>query len=159
MSSQGRPGTRYITPIDSTGVPLVENGRGRYTLTASNTFHYIIGADEAPFSSIHLTGLTAAAIITSATLYYCDHPIDSPANAVTNFDLTDGMWLPGGSASDVVFVKGAGWVATSGVLAVAGGAIGGAFWHIAENCAARTRLTVVMAGTGGDFLCSGAGKR
>lgn len=158
MSTQGRTGTRYITPIDSTGAPLTENGRGRFTLAAGQTYHYIIGGDEAPFTSVHLTGLSSAAIITSATLRYCNHPIDPGVNSITNFDTTAGMWPPGGSASDVVQVEGAGWVATSGVLAVAGGAVGGAFWHVAENCAARIRLTVVMAGTGGDFLCSGHGK-
>lgn len=161
MSSQGRTGTRYITPIDSNGAPLVENGRGRFTLTASNTFHFIIGADEAPFSSVHLTGLTAAAKITSATVRDCDHPKDG-VNGITDFDTTTGMWPPQNSSNDFVQVEGTGWSATSGVLAVTGGGggtVGGALWHIAENCAARTRLTVVMGDTGGDFLCSGHGKR
>lgn len=158
MSSQGRTGTRYITPIDSTGAPLTENGRGRFTLTAGNTFHFVFGADEAPFSSVHLTGLTAAAIITSATIRDCNHP-NSGVNAITDFDTTAGMWPPEGSSSSVVAAEGAGWVATNGVLAVAGGAVGGALWHFAENCAARARLTVVMGATGGDFLCSGHGKR
>lgn len=158
MSSQGRTGTRYITPIDSTGAPLTESGRGRFTLTAGNTFHFILGGDEAPFVSVHLTGITAAAIVTSATVRDCNHPSDG-VNAITDFDTTDGMWPPQNNTTDFVQVEGAGWVATNGVLAVAGGAVGGAFWHVAENCAARTRLTVVMGGTGGDFFCSGHGKR
>lgn len=158
MSSQGRTGTRYITPIDNSGTPITEEGRGRFLLAANTTYHFLIGGDEAPFESVHLTGITAAAIVTSATIRDCNHPKSGP-DAVNDYDTTDGYWLPENDSRSFVAVEGAGWVASNGVLAVAGGAVGGAMWHIAETGAARTRLTVVMGGTGGYFMCSGHGKR
>lgn len=154
MTRQGRTGQRYITPIDSTGAPLTEEGHGRYTLAAGQTYHYVWSGEDAANQSVHLVGLTAAAIVTSATVRDCDMPV----REVANQDTTAGYWVPSAIVGSSVGVEGTGWTATSGVVAVAGGAVGGAFWHIQHSGAARTRLTVVMGGTGGTFIVSGFGK-
>lgn len=155
MSSQGRPGTRYITPIDSNGAPVTEEGKGRYALAANTTYHFVGGADEAPFASFHLVGYTAAAIVTSATVRSSNLRPDE----VSNQDLTAGQWMPENPGRVTCNVEGAGWTQTNGVGAVAGGAVGGFFFHICEGGQARVKLTVVMGGTGGVFTCGSHGKR
>lgn len=154
MGRSGRTGTRYITPIDSTGAPVAEQGRGKYTLTAGATYHYLLGGDDGPYQSVQLTGITAAAVVTSATIMDTNHM----PNEVTDQDATAGNWIPEAPSAGYVATTGAGWAATNSVVAVAGGAVGGAMWHIAETGAARTRLTVVVGGTGGTFVVSAWGK-
>jgi len=154
MGRSGRTGTRYITPIDSGGVPLTEQGKGKYALTAGATYHYMLGGDDGPFQSVQLTGLTAAAVLTSATIMDTNHmPLE-----VVDSDATAGNWIPEAPAAGYVATTGTGWSATNSVVASAGSAVGGAMWHIAETGANRTRLTVVVGGTGGTFVVSAWGK-
>lgn len=156
MTRLGRTGQRYITPIDSTGAEVTSEGFGRYTLTAGQTYHFPWSGEDAANQSVHIVGVTAAAIITSATIYDCN----MPQRDVTNYDVTSGYWVPSGLAAETgsATATGAGWVQTAGVLAVAGGAVGGAFWNIRHTGAARTRLTIVVGGTGGTFIVTGFGK-
>jgi hypothetical protein len=154
MGRSGRTGTRYVTPIDSSGAPLVEQGKGRYVLTAGATYHYMLGGDDGPFQSVTLTGVTAAAVVTSATIMDTNHmPLE-----VSDSDATTGYWIPEAPSSGYVATTGTGWSAANSVVAALGTGVGGAMWHIAETGAARTRLTVVVGGTGGTFIVSAWGK-
>lgn len=157
MGQHGRAGgARWVYPIDSNGASLentsADKGRGVCTLTAGATYYYILGGIAAPFQSVHLTGKTAALILTSAALQDCNH-VDQD---VTNYSGTAGEWLTEQPTTAYVAVAGTGveWSATNGVVAATGGHVGGALWHDAETGAARTRLAVVVGATGGDALVS-----
>lgn len=158
MSSQGRPGTRYITPIDSNGAPVTEEGKGRFTLASGQTYHFVGGADEAPFASLHFVGYTAGAVVTSATVRSCNLRIEE----VSNQDLTAGQWIkenPGRVTCNADDNGGGTWTQTNGIGAASGGNVGGLFFHICEGGQARVKLTVVVGATGGVFSCAGHGKR
>lgn len=150
---------RYITPIDSNGTvpaPANSTGPGAYTLLANTTYHFPLGGSDAPHQSVHLTGYTAGAIVTSATIKDCDHDRAD----VADYDTTAGHWPSEIPTNAYVAVDGTGWsMASAGVGAAAGTGVGGARWNIAPTGAARTRLTVVVGATGGVFRCSGSGKR
>lgn len=159
MALQGSGEQRYITPVDSTGaapVPANSVGQGAYTLLANTTYHFALGGSDAPYQSFHLTGYTAGAVVTSATIKDCNHDRDD----VTDYDATAGHWPSETPPDAYVAVDGTGWsMSSAGVVAAAGTGIGGALWHIAPTGAGRTRATVVMGGTGGVFRGSAAGKR
>lgn len=157
MGQHGRAGgARWIYPIDSNGVSLentsADKGRGVCTLTAGATYYYILGGKPAPFQSIHLTGKTAALILTSASIQGCDH------DDVLDKSSTAGEWPTDQPTTAYVSTDGTGWSATNGVLAVVGGNLGGARWNDSETGVARKRLAVVVGGTGGDALVSWHGK-
>lgn len=150
---------RYLIPISSGGVvpePANGTGPGAYTLAANTTYHFPLGGSDAPWQSVHLTGYTIGAIVTSATIKDCNHD----RSDVADYDTTVGHWPSETPPDAYVAVEGTGWsMASAGVAAAAGSGIGCALWHIAPTGAARTRLTVVVGATGGVFRCSGAGKR
>lgn len=155
MARSGRTGMRYVTPVDGSGNGVAEQGKGLYSLAAGTTYHFPIGGDDGPFQSICLTGYTAAAVVTSATVYDTNHRVDE----VSDFDATAGNWIPESQSERVsVQTTGTGWSATNDVIAANGTGVGGAMWHIAETGAARTRLTVVIGATGGTFRVSAWGK-
>lgn len=150
MSMAGRAGGRYVTPIKSDGTEPDQIGRGIYTLTAGATYYYVLGGAGGVFGSGTITGYDAAAILTSATIQDTDHPEQD----ITNINAVVGDWISEDPATAFVGADGAGWTVTNGVLAVAGGAVGGARFNIAETAAARTRVAVVVGGTGGRFRFS-----
>lgn len=155
MSRQPHAGGRYISPIkQSDGTTPTEGPRGAFLLAANTTYIYPLASIEAPFVSVHLTGLDDALIITSATIRDCNHGELDVADTST----TAGDWIAEDPTTAFVGADGAGWTPTNGVLAVAGGAVGGAMWHIGETGAARTILEVVVGGTGGKVRVSGHGK-
>lgn len=155
MSRQPRAGGRYIIPIDSNGATLVEDGgHGVCTLAAGQTYYYVLGGIDASFISAHLTGIDPGLIITSATVQDCNHA----DNDVSNFSTTVGDWSPEKPSTAYVSTDGTGWTASNGQVAVAGGSVGCAFWHLAEDAAARTRIAVVVGATGGKVRMSGHGK-
>jgi hypothetical protein len=155
MSRQSRAGGRYIAPLQTNGTELTDQlGRGIYALSASTTYLFILGGTDAPFASIHLTGYTAGLVITSATIQDCDHH----DTEVPNTSVVVGEWVNEDPTTAFVGVDGTGWSVTNGVVAASGGGVGGALWHIGETGAARTRLTVVVGGTGGNVRVSGHGK-
>jgi hypothetical protein len=155
-----RAGGRYITPIDSNGDPLTNEGpRGAYTLTAGQTYYYILGGPDATFISGTLTAYASAAaanglIITSATVQDTDHD----ERDVPNKSSTVGEWISEDPSSGFVGADGTGWSASSGVLAATGAGLGGGRFNIAETAAYRTRVAVVVGGTGGPLRVSGHGK-
>lgn len=160
MTATASGESRYITPVDSNGAvpaPALQTGPGAYTLLANTTYHFPLGGSDAPYQSVHLTGYTQAAVVTSATIKDCSH-----ARAeVADYDTTAGHWPSETPPDAYVACDGTGWAVTTtpGVVAAAGTGVGGALWHITPTGAARTRLTVVVGATGGVFRCSGAGKR
>lgn len=158
MTIQASGESRYIIPVDSNGAvpaPALQTGPGAYTLLANTTYHFALGGSDRPYESVHLTGYTPSAVVSSATVKDCDHPrLD-----VTDYDTTAGHWPSETPPDAYVAVDGTGWtMASPGVVAAAGTGVGGALWHITPTGAARTRLTVATGGTGGVFRCSGAGK-
>ena len=159
MTVQASGEARYITPIDSNGVPATAapgTGPGAYTLLANTTYHYALGGSSEPYQSFQLTGYTQAALVTSATIKDCNHN----RGDVTDYDTTAGHWPSETPTDAYVAVDGIGWsMSSAGVAAAAGTGVGGALWHIAPTGAARTRATVVVGATGGVFRGSGCGKR
>lgn len=159
---------RYLVPIDtSDGTSPSEGPRGAYTLTASHTYRFIAPSMDTPFGSIHLTGMDAALVITSATVQDCDHGGPTSDGGPTSGDVsdtstTDGEWMNVRPPTGYVECDGTGWSvgtgATACVVAAAGSGKGGALWHTAETGAHRTGLIVVVGGTGGRVRVSGAGK-
>lgn len=165
MSRMPRAGGRYLVPIKQTdGSSPAEHGHGVYTLDASTTYYYIFGGPDASFQSVHLTGYTSAAILTSASVQDCNHHggtsqgLAATAGDVPDTSNTVGQWVTEDPSSGFVGADGTGWTVSSSVLAVAGTGVGGAMFHVAETGAARTRLTLVVGLTGGDFQASGHGK-
>lgn len=141
----------YITPIDSNGAQVTTIvGHGRFTLTAGTTYYYVVGRTAGAHQSVTLTGHTAGLIITSATIQDTDHSeID-----YTNSDATAGIWINEDPSGGFVPVDGTGWTVTNCVVAAAGTGAGGARWNLGEDAATRTRLAVVVGGTGGDVTVS-----
>lgn len=162
MSRMPRAGGRYIQPIDSNGALVPQgDGRGIYTLTAGQTYYYILGGPDASIISGTLTAYATPAaanglIITSATIQDTDHPDQD----VTNFSSTVGEWVSEDPSSAFVGADGTGWdtTTTPGVLKVAGTGLGGARFNIAETGAYRSRIAVVVGATGGPLRVSSHGK-
>lgn len=155
MTRLGSLTSPYLTPTKSDGTsPAAQTGAnlGKFTLVAGTTYYYILSAGDAPFASVHITGYTAGLVITSATIADCNHT----GLEVSDLSTTSGEWLQErpSSASAYVSTTGTGWSVASGVVASAGSAVGGALWHVAETCARRVRLEVVVGGTGGDLRVS-----
>lgn len=160
---------RYLTPIDTADgtTPAGEAPHGVYTLVASHTYRYLLPSSDTPFASVHLTGIDAALIITSATVQDCNHAgrtkqEDPTSGDVSDISTTDGDWINERPPNGYVAADGTGWSvgtgATACVVAAAGGNVGGALWHIAETGAARICLLVVVGATGGKARVSAAGK-
>lgn len=149
--SSAKAKSNFIIPIDTTGAQsAVIAGPGRFTLLANTTYYFMLGGQRSPWNSVTLTGYTAAMILTSANIEDTDHP----QGIVDNFSTVTGEWVKRDSSLAELKSIGTGWTATGAVLAVAGGNLGGARWNINGTGAFRTRLTVVVGGTGGDVLVS-----
>jgi hypothetical protein len=154
-----RSNTNYVVPIKSTdgveatfapGADATLTGRGVYTLASGTTYFYMLGPScDASYIHAHLQG-DAALILTSVTVEDCDADEDE----VTNINDTSGAWLPTPPAIIESAAEGAGWTQTTDVLAVTGGAVGGASWNIANQAARRMRLKVVVGATGGEARLS-----
>lgn len=159
MSRMPRAGGRYVQPIDANGVlvPPDTNGNaahGVYELEANSVYFFILGGADAPFMSVHLTGYDSGLIIDSATIQDCNHHDQD----VTDHSVVAGEWISEDPTTAFVGVEGTGWSQTNGVVAVAGGNLGGALWHYAETGAFRHRLTIDTGGTGGHVRVSVHGK-
>lgn len=143
--------TSYITPVKSDGVVQTESatefGRGAYTLALSTTYYYPLAGQDALALHAHLQW-DAAIVLTSVTVEECD----MPESEVTDHEAgTTGTWLPTSVDRITSTVEGAGATNTSDVIAVSGGAAGGGAMNVSEHGARRTRLKVVVGGTGGEL--------
>lgn len=149
--------TQYITPIKSDGTLAVagsdatlgSSNRGVYTLALSTTYFFPIGIQDAEHTHMQLQG-DAAIVLTSATVEDSDL---APSEA-SDYSDNAGEWLATPAALIESAAEGAGWTQTSDVLAVAGGAAGGASWNVVNYGARRMRLKVVVGGTGGEVRLS-----
>lgn len=151
---------RYIVPLDTaTGLLIApEAPHGMYTLVAGATYAFCVQSSEAPFVSIDLTGYDAALVITSATIQAVNHAVQD----VPDSSVVVGEWKNSRPPNGYVPADGTGWsvgtVATACVVAAAGSGVGGALWEVAETGSFRTRLLVVVGGTGGRVRVSACGK-
>lgn len=149
--------TSYITPIKSDGTVQdpsnVEFGRGAFTLVTGVKYFYPLGGQDAPTLSAHVQW-DASLVITSITVEDCNFP---DSEVAWHADAA-GEWIDEDPASAFVGSDGAGVTVTAGVVAVAGGAQGGCMFHISDTGARRTRLAVVVAGTGGEMRVAAWGK-
>lgn len=155
MGQQPRAGGRYITPIDSNGAPLTNEGpRGTFTLTAGQHYYYILGGAVAPYVSVHLSG-DAAIIITSALVQDCDHD----GRDVTDQSNTAGDWVTEDPSTAFAGADGTGWAfSTSLGITAAGSGVGGGLIHVVATGAYRTRVDVLVGATGGKLRVSAHGK-
>ena len=149
--------TSFITPVKSDGTvqapSATEFGRGSFTLASSTTYYFPIGGQDCTKLSGHMHW-DAAIVITSITVEDCDFP----PSEVTDYEAsTGGQWIDEDPTTAFVGVKGAGVAVSSGVVAASGGALGGCMFHI-DTGARRTRLAVVVGGTGGELRCAAWGK-
>lgn len=159
---------RYLVPIDTAdGSSPAEVFHGKYTLTASHTYAYVMQTPDAAFTSFHITGYDSALVITSATIQDCDHNGPTADGGPTSGDVPDtsttvGEWMNVRPTTGYVECDGTGWSvgtgATADVVAAAGSGVGGAMWHFAETGSARARLLVVVGATGGIARVSAARK-
>jgi len=154
-------GSTYVQPYKADGTLETEDGtelgRGTYTLASGTTYYFPLGGADTPVSSVHLQH-DAAVIITTATIEDTNFPGRGPDGDVTDYSATAGHWIDENPSTAFVGTVGAGTSATNGVVAVTGGNAGGAMWHVADTGARRTRLAVVVGGTGGEVRVAVWGK-
>jgi hypothetical protein len=144
-----------ITPLASSGDEVTAGKRkGVFTLTASTTYYYVWGGAASPTQHIHLTGYTSGLVITSATIQTCSQP----SSVVSDVSSTVGEWINEDPADGDVRTDGTGWSSLTAIAAANGTGVGGASWHLRDWGALRTRLEVVVGGTGGDVSVAWAGK-
>jgi len=147
----------YITPLDSNGAEVTARKRkGVFTLLANTTYVYIVGGAAATCIHLQLTGYTAGAVVTSATIQSCSQGHEE----VTDFSATAGEWINETPVTGDVEVDGTGWTQSSPTIAaVAGTGAGGASWQLGIGWSpARTRLQLIVGATGGDFVVAMHGK-
>jgi len=159
--------TDYITPIKTSdgspaalagsvpaGYPAGSPSRGFYTLASGQIYVFLLGGKDCPVHSAHFEW-DAAIILTTLTVEDCNANPTETADTATH----GASWVDEDPTTAFVGFKGAGTTVTNGVVAVAGGAIGGCMFHIADTGAKRTRITAVVGGTGGIIRCSTFGKQ
>lgn len=148
-------GSGYVQPIKSDGTLAVAAGkRGYYTLTLGTTYYIPLGGGDAPLHSAHVQW-DSGIVITTITVQD-SNMLDSE---VSYYSSTAGDWVSEDPTTAFVGTEGAGVTITNGVVAVAGGAAGGGMFHLADTGANRTRLEIVVGGTGGTIRVGRAGKQ
>ncbi len=152
--------TSFLAPFKSDGVLQAEAdatfGRGAYTLTSATTYYFELGGKDGDIVSAHLQW-DSAIILTSVTVQDSNMPEstdNTSATGVTAWSSTAGDWISENPSTAFVGVAGAGVSATSGVVAATGGAQGGCMFHVALTGARRSRIAIVVGGTGGSLRCS-----
>ncbi len=152
--------TSYVQPIKSDGT-LVDpapsadatvSGRGVYTLTTGVTYYFPLGGQDAPVLSAHLQHDAAIALV--ATI----EDSNIPESEASYYASTAGLWIDEDPSTAFVGVVGATTTAANGVVTVVAGNVGGAMWHISDTGARRSRLKVVVGGTGGEVRVATWGK-
>lgn len=148
----------------SDGTPLfarkAETGGTGVVLASGSTYYFPLNIEGASLESVHLRG-DAVIIITAARIEDTNMPNRASAKGdvdVSVFDATAGNWIIENPATAYVATAGAGWTATAATLAVAGGTAGGAIWHLGNMGTTRSRLAIVVGGTGGVVRVCGHSK-
>lgn len=145
----------YITPRETDGDELTTTKRrGMYTLAANTTYLFVFGGATAPYQHVQLTGYTAGAVVTSATIQTCSQGV----REVSDTSTVVGEWIDEDPTDAFVAVDGTGWTQSNGIAAANGTGVGGASWQLVRWAPSRSRLKVVVGGTGGDFVVAWHGK-
>lgn len=141
--------TSPVVPVNTTGTeqPLVNSpalGKGSVLLLTGVTYFFPIGGQDATTLSAHVRW-DANLILTSITIEDCnENEVDVPL-----YSDNSGEWIDEDPSTAFVGTDGAGVTPTNGVVAVTGGAAGGAMFHMNGTGARRTRVKVVVGATGG----------
>ncbi len=154
MSIANRSGAVYVPPLQTAdGVQLVDaKGRGKYPLAASTTYVYPLGGANAPLQSVQIEW-DAAAILTITVEDSNVGDADS-----LKWSTTAGEWIKEDPSTAYVALVGAGATVANATVSVAGGAAGGAMYNLGNTGAMRTRIRIVVGGTGGVVRVSAHGK-
>lgn len=147
MQRPGPNGNDLVPLVSGTGVTPTgySNVQGAsksgYTLSSGTTYYYYLGQSpkESPYQSVHVKWDNAAILTISVE--------DTDFDDVTAYDATAGNWLH--EDPTTAYVAASGGTPTNATVAVAGGTAGGCLFHLGQNGALRTRLKVVVGGTGG----------
>lgn len=149
--------TSFITPVNAAGTIQTPGaaiyGRGTFLLVTGTTYYFPLGGQDATAVSAHVRW-DSDIIIDSITVEDCNYSEDD----VSNYADDAGDWIDEDPSTAFVGSDGAGVTATNGVIAVAGGAAGGCMFHMDGTGARRTRVKVVVGGTGGYMKISGWSK-
>jgi len=113
-------------------------------LSSSTTYYFPVNSGGALVESVQLIW-DAAIVITAAQIEDTNTVIPSMTAAGVA-----GEWIPENPTSGAyVATEGAGVTVTNATVAVAGGALGGAIWHLGNIGSRRCRLRLDIGGTGG----------
>lgn len=143
-----------IQPTKSDASQPALRADGSATLASSSTYYYPLGGEDAEFQSIHLKW-DASIILTSVEVE------DSNFDDASLVSSTAGDWVKSNPATgiwDVFATATSGATITASSIAVSGGNAGGAFYNRRHACGKRSRLKVVVAGTGGVLRVAVHGK-
>lgn len=146
-----------VAPIKSDGTSTsTPNGKQGYTLLSGTTYYYPLGGNSAPLESCHVQW-DASIIITAITIE------DTNFDDVTNYSATSGEWISENPSTAYISTTShnastGGATVTASTIAVAGGTAGGCMYHLGNTGAKRTRLSVVVGGTGGVLRVATHGK-
>jgi hypothetical protein len=129
-------------------------GLGSVTLTSGTRYILLLGGIDQTVIGAHVQW-DASIVITTITVESCSLPEEAFASDANKGSLstTAGVWIDEDPSTAFVGTVGAGVTVTNGVVAVAGGAAGGCHFHIADTGAQRTRLNILVGGTGGVIRC------
>lgn len=154
MSINKRPGGPYVVPLltDDGSEAVAAGERGKYTLAANKTYVCPLGGIGAPTQSVQITG--DAAVILTLTIEECNADVSEISDTYTAAD----GWTKDNGSAGVTSGAGTGWTPTARTVAVAGGNVGSAMFQLPDRGAARTRLTIVVGGTGGVVRVGAHGK-
>ena len=153
--------TSFVTPYSAadtspaagSDAAFGANCRGVFTLVTGVTYYYDLGGADAKLIHLMMQG-DAAIVITSATLEETDL---SMTEAPLCSDVS-GQWFAAHADRITSIAEGTGWAVTSDVGSTSGGTQGGFAMNVIDQAARRSRLKVVVGGTGGEARVNVWGK-
>lgn len=155
MSINKRPGGPYVVPLltDDGSDAAAAGERGKYTLTASKTYVWILGGNGALAQTVQVEW-SSGLVVTSLNVEGCN----ADPQDVTDINTTDGAWIEEDSPSAYVPIEGSGITASAATLSGTASGVGGCAFSLGNIGYARTRLTMVVGGTGGVVRVSEHGR-
>jgi hypothetical protein len=144
-----RSPTPYCTVYKSDGTKQPDHNNNGVLLASGTTYYVPVGIDAATFIEAMLQW-DAAIILTSVEVETTNNP------DVALWSTVAGEWTKRNLVGAFGSLDAAAGV-TALTLAVAGGTAGSAMWSL-RNGALRTRLKIIVAGTGGRAICTANGK-
>lgn len=147
MTTTGKTDTNVV-PLSDAGVPITVDANGYATLVAGATYFYPLSEPGDLVQSAHVQWDIAAIL----TITFAD----TNQNEVTPFSVVAGRWIQENPLTAYIPVLGG--TATGMTVAVPGGTAGGAMYNISGAGTKRSRLKIVVGGTGGVVRVSKHGK-